>query len=241
MPRYGSLVAPRNEAKSSPDSFLGDTVDQAHRVLDAEEGWPTYRAGIDFLGLAMAALSTDADDGRYLAEEPVALYLIWGSLTDEMDAPGRGSPEQDAAAVRHMKQAAAEWLTVVDVPAKRASYLEHWVYAECGYRPSGSGITHHPWPFRWKNAVVTLAQRLRGLNERVFRPPASKAFASESDLARLAREACDSRGIVWREPHSIRKGWRWWRVLTPADRRGGNVIVMIARRGGRVKVRFNSR
>ena len=42
--------------------------------------------------------------------------FIWGALTDEMDAPGRGSPEQDAAAVRHMKQAAAEWLTVVDSP-----------------------------------------------------------------------------------------------------------------------------
>jgi len=101
-------------------------------VLDAEEGWPTYDAGLKFLGLTMSAMS-ETPAGEYLPDIPVALHLIWGALTDEMDAPGRGSPEQDAAAVRHMKQAAAEWLEVVDSPRDRTAYLVRWVHDECGY------------------------------------------------------------------------------------------------------------
>jgi len=101
-------------------------------VLDVEEGRPTYDAGLAFLGLAMSAMS-ETPDGEYLPAIPGALYLIWGALTDEMDAPGRGSPEQDDAAVKHMKQAAAEWLTVVDSPEYRAAYLDRWVHDECGY------------------------------------------------------------------------------------------------------------
>jgi hypothetical protein len=101
-------------------------------VRDAEEGWPTYDAGLAFLGLAVTAMS-ETPEGEYLAETPAALNLIWGALTDEMDAPGRGSPEQDAAAVRHMKQAAIEWLTVVEMPNDRAAYLDRWVHDECGY------------------------------------------------------------------------------------------------------------
>jgi hypothetical protein len=50
-----------------------------------------------------------------------------------MDAPGRGSPEQDAAAIEHMKRAAAEWLAVLDSPESRAAYLDRWVFDECGY------------------------------------------------------------------------------------------------------------
>lgn len=76
-------------------------------------------------------------EGEYIAEIPASLYLIWGALTDEMDAPGRGSPEQDEAAVRHMKRAAAEWLTVVDSPKDRAAYLDRWVHDECGYVDRG--------------------------------------------------------------------------------------------------------
>ncbi|HVA61499.1 MAG TPA: hypothetical protein VNG13_13325 [Mycobacteriales bacterium] len=63
----------------------------------------------------------------------MALYLIWGAWTDRMDASGRGSPEQDATAVRHMKRAATEWLTVVDLPGDRAAYWDRWVHEECGY------------------------------------------------------------------------------------------------------------
>ncbi|GAA4244203.1 hypothetical protein [Dactylosporangium darangshiense] len=50
-----------------------------------------------------------------------------------MDAPGGGSPEQDAVAVRHMKQAAAEWLAAIETQHDRAAYLDRWVHDECGY------------------------------------------------------------------------------------------------------------
>ena len=112
--------------------FLSATAFQARLVRDTEEGWPTYDAGLAFQSLAMNAMS-ETPEGEYLPEILVALSLIWGALTDEMDAPGRGSPEQDAAAVRHMKQAAVEWLDVVDLPEDRAAYLDRWVHDECGY------------------------------------------------------------------------------------------------------------
>ena len=122
---------------SGPEGFLAATVDQARLVRDAEDGGPTYDAGLAFQGLAMGAMA-GTPEGEYIAEIPASLYLIWGALTDEMDAPGRGSPEQDDAAVRHMKQAAAEWLTVVDLPKDRAAYLDRWVHDECGYERKSS-------------------------------------------------------------------------------------------------------
>lgn len=79
------------------------------------------------------------------------------------------------------------------------------------------------------------------LNSPVVHMEGSDDRMSEYELVRIAREACHSRGIVWREPHEVREGWRWWRVLAPADRRGSNVIVMIARKSDRVKVRFYPR
>ncbi|WP_141714763.1 hypothetical protein [Micromonospora mirobrigensis] len=123
------------DPEDGPDGFLAATVQQARRVLQVEEGWPTYDAGLEFQGLAVSAMS-ETPKGEYLPSTPTALNLIWGALTDEMDAPGRGAPEQDAAAVRHMKQAAAEWLTVVDSPEDRAAYLDRWVHDECGYERS---------------------------------------------------------------------------------------------------------
>lgn len=85
------------------------------------------------LSLAMAAMSETAEGGG-IAEAPAALYLLWAALTDEMDAPAPRSPQRDTAAVRRMKQAAAEWLTVVDRPAGRSAYLDRWVHDECGYQ-----------------------------------------------------------------------------------------------------------
>lgn len=119
------------ESTSGPQGFLEATADQARLVLDAEEGWPTYHAGIAFQSLAMNAMAETL--GEYLPDVPSGIYLIWAALTDGMDAPGRGSPEQDATAVKHMKQAASEWLTVVDSSVDRAAYLDRWVHVECGY------------------------------------------------------------------------------------------------------------
>jgi hypothetical protein len=118
--------------ENGPEGFLAATADQARLVLEVEDGWPTYYAGLAFQGLAVSAMSK-TPVGDYLPEIPTALNLIWGALTDEMDAPGRGTPQQDDAAVRHMKQAAAEWLTVVSSPEGRAAYLDRWVHDECGY------------------------------------------------------------------------------------------------------------
>ncbi|MEU8284259.1 hypothetical protein AB0C01_07955 [Micromonospora sp. NPDC048905] len=126
-------MAGRWHPEHGHEGFLGVTANQARLVLDVEEGWPTYDAGLEFQGLAMRAMS-ETPAGEYLPDIPTALNLIWGALTDEMDAPGRGSPEQDAAAVRHMKQAAAEWLAVVDSRVARAAYLDRWLHDECGYQ-----------------------------------------------------------------------------------------------------------
>ncbi|MGA5305865.1 hypothetical protein ACPCHT_38640 [Nucisporomicrobium flavum] len=112
--------------------FLAATVDQARRVLDAEGNDQTYEAGTYFAGLAAAGLSVSCDVDE-LSEVSGALALIWGELTDAMDAPGTGSPEQDVLAVRQMKRASAEWLEVVHLPERRSSYLDHWVHDECGY------------------------------------------------------------------------------------------------------------
>ncbi|MFG2038582.1 hypothetical protein [Dactylosporangium sp. NPDC048998] len=125
-------MAGRWHPETGPEDFLAATVNQARLVRDADAGQPTYDAGIGFLGLAMSAMS-ETPGGEYIAEVPGALSLIWGALTDEMDAPGRGSPEQDAAAVRHMKQAAAEWLEAVETQHDRAAYLDRWVHDEFGY------------------------------------------------------------------------------------------------------------
>ncbi|MGK5683079.1 hypothetical protein [Actinoplanes sp. URMC 104] len=111
--------------------FLAATIDQARRVLHAEEDHHTYEAGAYFSGLAAAGMSGAFNDE--LSEISRNQWLIWGELTDAMDAPGTGSPERDAAAVRQMKRASAEWLQVVDSPKERAAYLDRWVHDECGY------------------------------------------------------------------------------------------------------------
>lgn len=131
-PIVGDVPAPES-ADAGPAAFFAATADRARGVLEADEGWPTYHAGIAFQSLAMSLAASQDAPRQYPNEEPMALYLIWGALTDEMDAPGRGSPEQDASAVGHMKRAAAEWLAVVDAPKVRAAYCDRWVHEECGY------------------------------------------------------------------------------------------------------------
>jgi hypothetical protein len=127
------VVVIPEDGGTGPDAFFATTAHHARRVLEADEGWPTYDAGIAFQGLAMSLATSQDAPRQYPNEEPMALYLIWGALTDAMDAPGRGLPEQDAEAVRDMKRAAGEWLSVVDSPADRTAYCDRWVHQECGY------------------------------------------------------------------------------------------------------------
>ena len=63
----------------------------------------------------------------------------------------------------------------------------------------------------------------------------------EIDVSRIAKDACASKGIEWREPYQVKKGWRFWRVLMPANQRGGNADVRISRATGEARIRFYSR
>ena len=64
---------------------------------------------------------------------------------------------------------------------------------------------------------------------------------TEADAVRIAQEACAERGIAWREPYRINRGWRNWRVWMPSDQRGGNATVIISRISGEAKVHFYAR
>ena len=64
---------------------------------------------------------------------------------------------------------------------------------------------------------------------------------TDAEAVRIAQEACSRNNIEWREPHSVKKGWRWWTVMTPSNRRGGNAVIAISRTTGKVKVRFYTR
>jgi hypothetical protein len=124
-------VSVEADSEGALDDFLKATRVKAQHVLEAEAGEPTYRAGLDFMGLAMREMSPDliADTN----DVPMAIYLIWGALTDQWDAPGRSSGER-AAAVGDMKRAATEWLSLADSSPGRKAFLDRWVYEECGYK-----------------------------------------------------------------------------------------------------------
>jgi hypothetical protein len=64
---------------------------------------------------------------------------------------------------------------------------------------------------------------------------------SEADVVRIARDECTRCGLPWREPYSVRKGWRYWRVLTPSNIRGGNTLVVISRTTREVRIRHYPR
>jgi len=64
---------------------------------------------------------------------------------------------------------------------------------------------------------------------------------TETDVVRIAQEALAQRSLQWLEPYTVRKGWRWWTVMTPSNRKGGNSIVSVHRRTGEAKVRHYDR
>ena len=64
---------------------------------------------------------------------------------------------------------------------------------------------------------------------------------SDVEALRVAQEECGRRGIPWREPYRVKKGWRWWTVQMPSNQRGGNAIVLVSRKTGKVKMRYYRR
>lgn len=64
---------------------------------------------------------------------------------------------------------------------------------------------------------------------------------SKSDAARIAQQACAEKDISWQEPYSVRQGWRWWRVTTPSNVKGGNAVILVGRKSGVAKVRYFER
>jgi hypothetical protein len=126
------------EAELCLPRFLSASEAQARNVLASQRERDTYDAAIDFVCLAMDAWSGPAEQ-KILGDLSASLHLIWGALTDEMDAPGRGSPEQNAEAVRRMRRAAQEWLDACRDVGSRARYLDRWIYEECGYARTDSG------------------------------------------------------------------------------------------------------
>lgn len=115
-----------------PADFLEASRAQAASVLATTNTDDAYEQACLFQTLAVHAMVT-ALEAHAEADTQTGLNLIWGELTDAMDAPGRGSPAQDAEAVARMRRACTEWLAVLHSPAARAGYLDRWVHEECGY------------------------------------------------------------------------------------------------------------
>ena len=70
---------------------------------------------------------------------------------------------------------------------------------------------------------------------------APTAEISEAEAVRIAEEACVERGIAWREPYRVKRGWRSWSVRMPSNMRGGNAVIAVSRKTGQAKVRFYAR
>jgi hypothetical protein len=64
---------------------------------------------------------------------------------------------------------------------------------------------------------------------------------SETEVVRIAQQACAERDLPWLEPYRVKRGWRWWKVMTPSKRKGGNSIIYVHRRTGTAKVRHYDR
>jgi hypothetical protein len=105
--------------------FLDETNRLSAAVIAAQE---PYEAGIELWRLGMVSVSAEGPIGEW----GHCTWLIWGSLTDGIDGPPH-TPELKARATDGMRRAAREWL---DLPPHdddaRRSYLDRWVYEECG-------------------------------------------------------------------------------------------------------------
>lgn len=58
---------------------------------------------------------------------------------------------------------------------------------------------------------------------------------SKDEALEVARAACKARGLGWREPVTITRYVGDWVVLTDADKRGGNIRLLVDGDTGAVK------
>lgn len=66
------------------------------------------------------------------------------------------------------------------------------------------------------------------------------SVTTADEALRIAEEECVRRSLPWSDPH-VRRGWRSWKVWTPAGQKGGNAIVYVSKRDGSTKVRHFDR
>lgn len=104
------------------DQFLRQIDEEMTRIAVMDEG--RYEAGSRLWALGMGAAVDEAV--RSIA---YPIWLIWGSLTDMVDGR-RADPEK---AFILMRRAALEWLDARRLQLELKSYLDRWVFLECGY------------------------------------------------------------------------------------------------------------
>jgi hypothetical protein len=112
------------------DALISESCEAAQQLLDAPDAMAAYRKGMDFMSLVMGNIRAGSPSA--LVDIAMPLYLVWGSLTDAVDAP-RANPDPTEAA-ETMRRAAREWLSVAPDPEARQRYLDRWLYEECGYQ-----------------------------------------------------------------------------------------------------------
>ncbi len=118
---------------SDVDALIAESGEVAQQLVEAADPMSVYRKGISLLTLGMRNVGRSSDVGAIATP----LYLIWGSLTDAIDAPSANPDPTEAAET--MRRAASEWLSVPADPEARRKYFDQWMYHECGYqRPTES-------------------------------------------------------------------------------------------------------
>ena len=94
-------------------------IERAMRLI-VTRGKPPYRAGWRIWGTAM----------RHAGASHEVTWLLWGALTDRVEA----KPEESRQAEDAMRRAAQEWLSLTDNVEGQRAYFERWLYQEMGYK-----------------------------------------------------------------------------------------------------------
>lgn len=108
----------------SHEAFAPKATSLAQEIM---AGADPYESGMAMLSHAMSCIAEDS------CECPHAFWLIWGCFTDCFDSP-RADETSIAWATDAMQRACSEWLRIREANRTIVStYLDRWVYDECGY------------------------------------------------------------------------------------------------------------